>query len=47
MRSNSGSLIFARYRRISPTVTGTSGNWYQINYNGQTAYIISDYVKMN
>ena len=29
------------------TVTGTSGNWYQVSYNGQTAYIIADYVKMN
>lgn len=29
------------------TVTGTSGSWYQISYNGQTAYIISDYVTKN
>lgn len=35
---NSGTVL---------TVTGTSGNWYQVTYNGQTAYIIGDYVKKN
>ena len=25
-------------------MTGKVGNWYQIDYNGSTAYIIEDYV---
>ena len=28
------------------TVTGVSGNWYAVDYNGKTAYVSSDYLKL-
>lgn len=31
-------------RGMQLAVTGKSGNWYEVQYNGSTAYIIADYV---
>ena len=31
----------------SVTITGQSGNWYIINYNGRTGYISADYVTIS
>ena len=28
------------------TITGESGNWYAINYNGQTGYVSKDYISV-
>ena len=28
------------------TILGTQGSWYKISYNGKTAYVHSDYVKL-
>ena len=36
--ANSGNVL---------TVTGKSGDWYQISYNGQTAYISATYARKN
>jgi len=31
----------------SVTVIGVNGNWYQVQYNGQTGYVSADYVKLS
>lgn len=36
--------IGSAYRDESLTASGKIGNWYQLDYNGTTAYIIEDYV---
>lgn len=42
--SKSYSVIGKLKNNQQVTITGESGNWYQINYNGSTAYVSKDYV---
>lgn len=42
--SKSYSIIGKLKNNQQVTITGESGNWYQINYNGSTGYVSKDYV---
>ena len=42
--STSNSIIGTLSRGSSVTITGESGNFYAINFNGQTAYVSKDYI---
>ena len=44
--STSNSIIGTLIRGSSVTITGESGNFYKINYNGQSAYVSKDYVQV-
>ena len=44
--STSNSIIGTLNRGSSVTITGESGNFYKINYNGQSAYVSKDYVQV-
>ena len=39
-----GSILGTVQDKDIVTITGTKGDWYQINYNGQTAYCHSKWV---
>jgi len=47
MRSgpNTSSSILGVYNTgTAMTITGSSGNWYAVNYNGQNGYVCKDYM---
>ncbi|NLI75051.1 MAG: peptidoglycan DD-metalloendopeptidase family protein [Candidatus Riflebacteria bacterium] len=39
-----GSIIGSLHQGDKVTIIGTSGDWYKISYNGQTAYVHANYV---
>ncbi len=39
-----GKIIGSLYNNNKVEIIGTEGDWYKINYNGQTAYIHANYV---
>lgn len=44
--ANTNSLILGYlYTGDKVDITGESGNWYKVNYNGKTAYVSKEYVK--
>lgn len=43
--STSSAILGHLYTGAKVDITGESGNWYKINYNGSSAYISKDYVK--
>lgn len=45
--SMSGKIIGKLYTGNKVEIKGESGNWYEINYNGKTAYISKNYVKVS
>ncbi len=45
--STSSSVIACVSRGTSVTVTGRDGDWYQLDYKGQTAYVRSDYLSLS
>ncbi|MGN9135648.1 SH3 domain-containing protein [Clostridium sp. HCP1S3_B4] len=44
--STSNSIIGTLSRGSSVTITGESGGFYKINYNGQNAYVSKDYIQI-
>lgn len=49
MRSGAGtnySILGTYGKGTQMTVTGVSGNWYAVSYNGKTGYVSSDYMKV-
>ncbi len=40
-----GKIIGSFYNNDKVTILGTSGDWYKVSYNGQTAYIHANYVE--
>lgn len=49
MRSGAGtdySVIGTYGKGTQMTVTGVSGNWYAVSYNGKTGYVCADYMKV-
>ena len=43
--STSASIIGTLKNGAKVDITGESGNWYKINYNGRVGYVSKDYVK--
>ena len=43
--STSASIIGTLKNGAKVEITGESGNWYKINYNGRVGYVSKDYVK--
>ena len=47
VRSGAGiskSILGTLSKNTAVTITGESGNWYKINYNGKTAYVSKSYI---
>lgn len=44
--STSSSVIGTYGKGTQMTVTGVSGNWYAVNYNGKTGYVSSDFMSL-
>lgn len=45
--STSSSILGTYNAGTSMTVTGVNGNWYQVEYNGATGYVRSDYMRLS
>lgn len=43
--NTNSSILGYLYTGDKVDITGESGNWYKINYNGKTAYVSKEYVK--
>lgn len=44
--STSSSVLGVFDKGASVSVTGVSGNWYAVTYNGKSGYVCADYVKL-
>ena len=44
--STSSAVLGVFDKGASVSITGVSGNWYAVNYNGKSCYISADYVKL-
>lgn len=50
MRSGAGtssSIVGTYDKGVKMTVTGASGNWYAVSYNGKTGYVSADYMSVS
>lgn len=50
LRSGAGtnnSIICTLTNGAKMPITGASGNWYKVSYNGKTGYVSADYVKVS